>query len=187
MANIVYGFGSSHGPLLSMPADKWDLRADADHENPELAYRDGTYTYEELYELRKSNYLEAQNMMEVRQERHDRNRKQLDALAAKLADFGIKSKDVRQGFEVKKGYQLEQFTDAFERYLSADTPVTSATPLQAGNHAGYSVAESATGTPPKTPNATRKATADAGCSVVADRAPPDGKKEEQATLFEGEI
>jgi hypothetical protein len=108
-------------------------------------------------------------------------------LAAKLADFGIKSKDVRQDFEVRKGYHLEQFSDAFERYLSADTPATSATPLQASNHAGYSVAESATDTPAKTPNATRKATAGAGCSVVADRTPPDGKKEEQATLFEGEI
>ena len=108
-------------------------------------------------------------------------------LAAKLADFNIKSKDVRQGFEVKKGYHLEQFSDAFERYLSADTPATSATPLQASNHAGCSVAESATDTPAKTPNATRKATAGAGCSVVADRTPPDEKKEEQATLFEGEI
>ena len=100
MANIVYGFGSSHGPLLSMPADKWDLRADADHENPELAYRDGTYTYEELYELRKSNYLEAQNMMEVRQERHDRNRKQLDALAAKLAEVEGIAKAVTESITV---------------------------------------------------------------------------------------
>lgn len=57
----------------------------------------------------------------------------LRQLAAKLADFGIKSGTVRQGFDTKKGYSLEQFTDAFSRYLSGDallqaphrhTPVT---------------------------------------------------------------
>lgn len=100
-------------------------------------------------------------------------------LSAKLADFGIKSKDVRQGFDVKKGYHLEQFADAFGRYLSAtgpslsaDTPSPSATPLQPSNHAASSVAESATETIEKEPSATRKATDGAGCSGVADKTPP---------------
>ncbi|MAB23138.1 DUF3631 domain-containing protein [Pseudomonas sp. 5Ae-yellow] len=106
-------------------------------------------------------------------------------LVSKLADFGIKSKDVRQGAEVKKGYHLEQFTDAFIRYLSADSPAQSATPLQPSNHAGYSVAESATDTPAKTPSATRKATARGACSGVADRTPPIREKEEQGALFGG--
>lgn len=103
-------------------------------------------------------------------------------LSRKLAEFGIKSKDVRQGFEVKKGYQLEQFADAFGRYLSAtepslstDTPSSSATPLQPSNGAASSVAQSATATSEKTPSATRKATDSAGCSGVADKTPPPEK------------
>ena len=58
MANIVDGFGALYGPLMSTPADRWKLRAEADSKIPELTYRNGTYTYEQLYELRKSNYLD---------------------------------------------------------------------------------------------------------------------------------
>ncbi|WP_160285934.1 DUF3631 domain-containing protein [Pseudomonas knackmussii] len=104
-------------------------------------------------------------------------------LSAKLADFGVKSKDVRQGFDVKKGYHLEQFADVFARYLSAtgpslsaDTPSQSATPLQPSNGAASSVAQSATAVPEKSPSATRKATAGAGCSDVADKTPPHRKE-----------
>lgn len=38
-------------------------------------------------------------------------------LAARLKYFSIKSKDVRIGSSVKKGYELSQFSDAFNRYL----------------------------------------------------------------------
>lgn len=97
-------------------------------------------------------------------------------LSAKLADFGIKSKDVRQGIEVKKGYNLEQFSDAFARYLSADAPSVSATPLQPNNGAGSSAAKSATAPTEKALCATRKATSGVGCSDVADKTPlkPEG-------------
>lgn len=115
-------------------------------------------------------------------------------LSAKLADFGIKSKDVRQGFEVKKGYHLEQFEDAFGRYLcatepsfSADTPSLSATPLQPSNDGGSSVAQSATATIRELLSATRKDTAGAGCSGVADKTPPDAEKGKTKALFRGEI
>lgn len=115
-------------------------------------------------------------------------------LSRKLAEFGIKSKDVRQGFEVKKGYHLEQFGDAFKRYLSAtepspsaDTPFASAIPLQPSNHVASSVAQSATAAPNKTLSATRKATTGAGCSGVADKTPlPDGKGM-NGRLFGGEM
>lgn len=53
---------------------------------------------------------------------------QLRQLSRKLAEFGIKSKDVRQGYAVKKGYHLEQFADAFERYLCAPDALTSSPP-----------------------------------------------------------
>lgn len=38
-------------------------------------------------------------------------------LATRLKYFSIKSKDVRIGSSVKKGYELSQFSDAFNRYL----------------------------------------------------------------------
>ncbi|MDA0708553.1 MAG: hypothetical protein O2963_05725, partial [Proteobacteria bacterium] len=39
MAKIIFGFGTSHSPLLSTPADKWNLRVEADKQNPSLEYR----------------------------------------------------------------------------------------------------------------------------------------------------
>lgn len=86
MAEIVYGFGSSHGPLLSTAPEKWDLRAQADMENPEHPFRGGFYNYEELRELRKDENLGDQNRLSVRQGRHQRNQKQMDALAEKIAE-----------------------------------------------------------------------------------------------------
>ncbi len=49
-----------------------------------------------------------------------KNRKPIskNQLAVKLADFGIKSRNVRIGYDVAKGYLLEDFTDAFHCYLS---------------------------------------------------------------------
>ena len=61
MADIVFGFGSSHGPLLSTPPEQWDLRADADRKNPAHAYRGGTYSFGELLALRKDGDFAAQN------------------------------------------------------------------------------------------------------------------------------
>ncbi|MEI9889186.1 MAG: hypothetical protein WDN08_22305 [Rhizomicrobium sp.] len=49
MAHIVLGLGSSHTPLLILPADEWIHRADADRKNPKLSLSDGRYlSYEAL-------------------------------------------------------------------------------------------------------------------------------------------
>jgi hypothetical protein len=50
-------------------------------------------------------------------------------LAKQLGSYGITSKNVRIGEVQKKGYELEQFTDAFTRYLPP-TPGTSVPPSQ---------------------------------------------------------
>jgi hypothetical protein len=81
MADIVYAFGASHGPLLSTPPHEWDLRANVDRKNPELAYRDGTYNFAELAALRKADGFEKQNTLEVRTERWNRCQAQLDELS----------------------------------------------------------------------------------------------------------
>ena len=51
MAKIVCGFGSSHGPLLSTPPERWDLRAADDRKNPKHPFRGGVYTFPELGEI----------------------------------------------------------------------------------------------------------------------------------------
>jgi hypothetical protein len=56
MAKIVFGFGSSHGPLLATPPERWDLRAADDRLN-----------------------------MKTRTSRHERNQRALDVLAEKVA------------------------------------------------------------------------------------------------------
>jgi hypothetical protein len=87
MANIVFGFGSSHGPLLSTPAEKWDLRAQADRENPEHWYRGKTFTFPELVEFRKNEKdFRKEIEIPVREERHQRNQRAMDRLGQKLAE-----------------------------------------------------------------------------------------------------
>lgn len=49
------------------------------------------------------------------------------ALARLLAPYGIRSRNIREGGEVVKGYKREQFADAWDRYLSLDPD---AEPLQ---------------------------------------------------------
>jgi len=87
MAKIVYGFGSSHGPLLSTQPEKWDLRAQADRENPEHWYRGKTFTFPELVEYRKNEKdFRKEIEIPVREERHQRNQRAMDRLGQKLAE-----------------------------------------------------------------------------------------------------
>ena len=86
MAEIFFGFGSSHGPLLSSAPEQWDFRTAADRENPAHPYRGRTYSFDQLVALRKAeNFAVEQNLIEVRRERHARNQQQLDRLADRVA------------------------------------------------------------------------------------------------------
>ncbi|MFR0691639.1 DUF3631 domain-containing protein [Enterobacterales bacterium AE_CKDN230030158-1A_HGKHYDSX7] len=96
-------------------------------------------------------------------------------LSAKLADFGVKSGTVRVGVMTKKGYSLDQFRDAFGRYLSPSTPVTSVTSAQASNGEASSQSGSVTPPPSVTDKKQLKATAGAGCDDVTDKTPPARK------------
>ena len=72
MAEIILGMGTTHGPLLATPPDAWDGRAEVDRKNIGLAYRDGTYSFEELFETRKDKYFDEQNSLSVRTENFNR-------------------------------------------------------------------------------------------------------------------
>ncbi|HLI21158.1 MAG TPA: hypothetical protein VKV32_08575 [Stellaceae bacterium] len=84
MAEISFGFGSSHGPLLSSSPEHWDFRTAADRVNPAHPYRGKNYTFDQLLALRKDDDLAAVNRIEARRERHARCQRQLDRLAERL-------------------------------------------------------------------------------------------------------
>jgi OH-DDVA oxygenase len=85
MAEIVFGFGTSHGPLLATPPLEWDLRANVDRKNKALAFGAGTYDFQQLYELRKGEHFANQNTLDIRNERDARCQQQLDVLGERLA------------------------------------------------------------------------------------------------------
>src|SRR5262245_65490107 len=63
--------GASHGPLLATPPEQWDQRVEADRRNPALAYRDGTFKFEELAKLRAKENLQEQIKLPTKQKRYD--------------------------------------------------------------------------------------------------------------------
>ncbi len=85
MAEIVLGIGSSHGPLLSTPPEKWDLRAKADRENKSHWYRGKTYDYESLLRERAPGFA-AEVEVSVRRERFARCRAAMEALTCKFKE-----------------------------------------------------------------------------------------------------
>ncbi len=86
MASIVYGFGSSHGPLLSTPPERWDLRAADDRKNPNHPFRGKVYTFDELLEVREGERdFHKEMSLKTRQSRHARNQRALDRLAQGVA------------------------------------------------------------------------------------------------------
>ncbi|MDG0025951.1 DUF3631 domain-containing protein [Trinickia sp. Y13] len=89
-------------------------------------------------------------------------------LSKKLSEYGVASGNIKFAYgDVRKGYRIEQFADAFSRYLSA-TPRLSATPPPPSNREGLTVADSASGSATGKPAATPKPLSDKAGSGVAD-------------------
>ncbi|MFB3076402.1 MAG: DUF3631 domain-containing protein, partial [Lysobacterales bacterium] len=101
-----------------------------------------------------------------------------NALSARKKEFKIKPADIRIGGVNKKGYLVENFRDAFKRYVQA------ATTRQASDDAACSQFQTATeGTsvalenPPQPSN-------DAGCHVVAFQSEEEGENTPQSEEME---
>ena len=104
-------------------------------------------------------------------------------VSKRLSEYGIKSKDIRRGYEVKKGYDKSQFSEAWKVYLEGDNlpqnatkndfspleGILSATTLQTTPHAALRVADNTLGNATRNTNATPKPAPVLDCSVVADR------------------
>jgi aromatic ring-opening dioxygenase catalytic subunit (LigB family) len=83
MADIVFGIGSSHGPLLSTPPEQWDLRAKADRANKNHWYRGKSYDYEGLLAARAPGFAH-EIAVEKRRQRFMQCRRALEALGEKF-------------------------------------------------------------------------------------------------------
>jgi hypothetical protein len=88
VAKIVLGLGTSHGPMLSVPAKYWKDRVAADRTNPKHWYRGKTYTFDQMAELRRDENLAAQITDQVCEERHAR----CQAAIRKLGDLYFEAK-----------------------------------------------------------------------------------------------
>ena len=83
MSEIVLGIGASHGPLLSTPPEKWDLRAKADRENKSHWYRGKSWDYESLLKERAPGFA-PEVEIDVRRERFARCRAAMEVLTRKF-------------------------------------------------------------------------------------------------------
>ena len=88
MAKIICGLGTSHGPLLAIPPEEWQLRADNDRRVPAHPFRGKSYSFDELVKLRRDERLEAQITLEMRQQRFAACQAAMDRLADLWAASG---------------------------------------------------------------------------------------------------
>ncbi|MBT6330799.1 MAG: protocatechuate 3,4-dioxygenase, partial [Kordiimonadaceae bacterium] len=118
MAEIVFGFGTSHSPLLSTPPDMWHLRVQADKQNPSLEFRGKSYVFDQLVKLRADENLVHQSSLPVRTKRHAACQSSIELLKNKLTKVDpdiliIIGNDQREVFS-------EDFTPAISM-LNGDT------------------------------------------------------------------
>jgi hypothetical protein len=84
-ATVVCALAASHGPLLSTPPDKWDLRAGFDRQNPRHHFRGNVYDFESLLAHRRPGYAEEAELSE-RMVRHERTQHALDELRRRFRE-----------------------------------------------------------------------------------------------------
>ncbi len=99
-------------------------------------------------------------------------------LARKLDGYGIKSKNLKIGYgDVKKGFDSNQFEEAFSRYLSAALPPEIIRyPLHVNGSAASTVADRNQVAATQNPSATLKPAWNKAGSGVADRSPETSKE-----------
>ena len=106
-------------------------------------------------------------------------------VAKKLKEYGIASKNLRVNYEVVKGFEHEQFIEAFARYLalSPEVALHRYKLPEASSHAGFDVADDSLRSGNENQAATPKPPPIQACSGVADIW--EGKPEN--TMIEVEI
>jgi len=108
-----------------------------------------------------------------------------NSLARLLKPFEVRSRALRIGSVVQKGYALKDCQDAFDRYLPPTPPAQSVTTLQANNDAGSSGFKNETPDNRVTDEKTLQPNSGAGCNVVTDEKGgirQEGMKKRRAVL-----
>ncbi len=99
-------------------------------------------------------------------------------LGKKLADYGIKSKPVKIGYVSPKGFMVDQFSDAFARYLFSlpvpPSPSVTRSPPNIGE--GFEVTEARLVDPSENPSVTMKPLSDKAGDPVTDEKGVPGRK-----------
>jgi putative DNA primase/helicase len=92
-------------------------------------------------------------------------------IASRLAGYGIKSKTIRIGYETPKGFEVEQFGDAFARYLAdpLNLPPQRNNSLEANNEAVFDVADIKNVAATQSTKKTLKPASILDCVSVADK------------------
>jgi Catalytic LigB subunit of aromatic ring-opening dioxygenase len=85
MAKITLGMATAHGPQITLPPDAWDLRAEADRENPNHWYRGKKYKFDQLVELRRDEKLVEKSAPRAKQGYFDRCQAALQELSQVFA------------------------------------------------------------------------------------------------------
>lgn len=94
-------------------------------------------------------------------------------LSNQLKDYGITSKTIRIGYDTAKGYEVEQFKDAFERYLT-DTLILASqsnNSTEANKHAVSGVTDRNIVTVTNFQSVTLEPSPILACDVVTDKTP----------------
>ena len=81
MAKIILGLGMSHGPQLSTPPEEWGQRVVADKSETAHPFKENTYSYDELVELRQTENFAAEITL-------DRWRQKYTACMASIEELG---------------------------------------------------------------------------------------------------
>ncbi|MBL8551303.1 MAG: hypothetical protein JNJ73_15060 [Hyphomonadaceae bacterium] len=88
MAEIVLGIGTSHGPMLTTPADKWNLRVPDDLRS-QHHFRSKVWSFDELVAERREENFGAQAQPDVWRERHAACHRAIGRLADIFAEARI--------------------------------------------------------------------------------------------------
>lgn len=81
MAEVVLGIGTSHAPQLVTTVEEWNLRVQADRENPRHYFRGQTYRFDELVALREGEGFGDRIARSAKERSHSLNDGALETLA----------------------------------------------------------------------------------------------------------
>jgi OH-DDVA oxygenase/3-O-methylgallate 3,4-dioxygenase len=120
MARIIAAMATTHGPQLHTTVEQWQLRVKADKARKH-PFRGGTYGFEELVALRKSEGLAEKSTMEAQRAYHARCHAAMEKLADRWAETGADIA-VILGNDQNEVYETDELNPAFMVFYGATIP-----------------------------------------------------------------